>query len=195
MLAGYGGTRESLTSQASRTIRKARACGLASIILEQHGAGLVDAAQSLGRCLVAQRTRGVPTPDGQIVSVDLGPDYAVQLQAAKFVVALHKDAKGANDPCGAGGDLDTEPGPDDDGLLAEDAAVPNCDDLAGAEQLIPAERQATEKFKNMSASSRILQGEAIDAGLAVVDAVRTLHELEVQHSDKNSAPAEETRRD
>jgi len=87
-LAGFTRTRESLASQASRTLAKAKAGGLLKIILSECGATLEQAGRVLSDCMQARRVHPV-IKDGQVVLHDGGADHPVRLQAAKVTLQVH----------------------------------------------------------------------------------------------------------
>jgi hypothetical protein len=87
-LAGFTRTRESLASQASRTLAKAKAGGLLKIILSECGATLEQAGRVLSDCMQARRVHPV-IKNGQVVLHDGGADHPVRLQAAKVTLQVY----------------------------------------------------------------------------------------------------------
>jgi hypothetical protein len=88
-LAGFKGSRESLSGQASRTLRKARECGFLATVLNKHGCTLERAAERLSACLAAQRKRAFLTNDGTVLYAEPEEDYGIQMRALELVLKLH----------------------------------------------------------------------------------------------------------
>jgi hypothetical protein len=88
-LAGFKGSPATLGAQASRTLRKARQCGMLASVLKKYECTFEHIAQCLSRCMRAQRKRAFMTKEGTIVYAELGDDCQVQLTAAKLLLTLH----------------------------------------------------------------------------------------------------------